>query len=125
MLVMDITPIPKARAYYVHHTSDTNRSGSDLIVERALALYFLLMRQPVYIGMIISRDMDVISQSPKKSLGHATVILLLYQKAGAKDLDDWHMLKPTRSLYPAWLRENIVARSEQRPSRHPHADKAG
>lgn len=35
------------------------------------------------------------------------------------------MLKPSRSLDPALLRENIVTREEHRPTRRPHADEAG
>lgn len=121
MLVMDMAPIPKAWAYYMHHTLDTNRSGSDLIAERALALYFLLKRQPINIGMIIAGDMDAIAQSSKKSFGHATVILLLCQKAWVDDLDDMWMLKLARSLDPSWLRENIVTRAGHRPTRRSHA----
>ncbi|KAI5436946.1 hypothetical protein KIW84_023175 [Lathyrus oleraceus] len=125
MLVVDISPISMALAYYMHHTLDTYKNGSDLIVERAFTLYFLLKRQPGNIGRIIAGDVDVIAQSSKKSLGYATVILLLCQKAGVDEVDGWKMLNPSQSLNPAWLRENTVARMEQRPTRRPHADEAG
>ncbi|KAI5411665.1 hypothetical protein KIW84_056657 [Lathyrus oleraceus] len=97
-----MAPVLKVWAYYMHHTLNTNRSGFDLIAERALALYFLLKRQPVNIGMIITGDRD----------------------EGVDDLDDKRMLKPARSLDPSWLRENIVAGAGQRPTRHPYADEA-
>lgn len=112
MLVVDMAPIPKAWSYYMYHTLDTNRSGSDLITERALALYFLLKCQPVNIDMISAGDMNVVARSPKKSLRHVTVILLLYQKGGVDDLDGRQMFKPTRSLDPTWLKENTVERAE-------------
>ncbi|KAI5433822.1 hypothetical protein KIW84_020904 [Lathyrus oleraceus] len=112
MLVVDMAPIPKAWPYYMYHTLDTNRSGSDLIAERALALYFLLKCQPVNIDMISAADMNVVARSPKKSLEHVTMILLLYQKGGVNDLDGRQMFKPTRSLDPAWLKENTIERAE-------------
>lgn len=56
MLVVDLSPIPKAWAYYMHHTLDTNLSGFDLIAERALTLYYFLKNKPVNIGRIIVGD---------------------------------------------------------------------
>lgn len=77
MIVVDMDPISKAWAYFMHHTLDTNRRGSDLIAERDLEIYLLLTNCPVNIGKIINGDMYETTQSLKKSLEHATVILLL------------------------------------------------
>ncbi|KAI5399580.1 hypothetical protein KIW84_064786 [Lathyrus oleraceus] len=82
IMVVDLAPIPKALAYFIHHNLSTNRSGSELISERALLLHQILHQKQVNIGQIIAADMDDIAQSPKKSLGHATVIYLLCKKAG-------------------------------------------
>lgn len=110
MLVVDMAAVPKAWAYFMHHTLDTNRSGSDLIAKHALELYLLLTHHSVNIGQIIAEDIDEMAQSPKKSLGHATVIWLLCQKAGVPDFASVDMVKPARSLDTFWLRENSVAR---------------
>ncbi|KAI5441627.1 hypothetical protein KIW84_010910 [Lathyrus oleraceus] len=109
---MDIDVILKAWAYFIHHTLDTNQSGYDIIAERALELYLFLTYHLVNIGMIIYGDMDEISQSPKKLLGHAIVIPMLCQKAGVANLDDKQMVKPTRPLDPVWLKDNIMARED-------------
>lgn len=87
MLIVDMDAIPKAWVYFMHHT---------LITEIALELYLLLTCYPVNIRMIISGDMDEISQSPKKPLGHATVILMLCQKIGVANLNGRQMVKPHR-----------------------------
>ncbi|KAI5394897.1 hypothetical protein KIW84_061500 [Lathyrus oleraceus] len=120
MFVVDMDAIPKVCPYFMHHTLDMNQSGSDLM------LYLLLTRQPVNIGRIISGDMNEIAQSPKKSLGHANVILMLCQKAGVANLDDRQMVKPARPLDPVWLKENTVAREDQnakvRATRRPQVD---
>lgn len=101
MLVVDLALIPKAWAYYMHHTLDTNWSGSYLITERGLSLYFLLKNKPVNIGRIIVGDIYEIAQSQKKALGHANVIRLLCQKAGVEDLDGRKMLRRTQCLDPS------------------------
>lgn len=123
MFVVDMDAIPKVCAYFMHHTLDTNQSGSDLM------LYLLLTRQPVNIGRIISGDMNEIAQSPKKSLGHANVILMLCQKAGVANLDGRQMVKPARPLDPVWLKENTVVREDQnsrvRATRRPQVDDVG
>lgn len=110
MLVVDMNPILKALVYFMHHTLDTNLSGSDLIAERALDLYLLLKLQPVNIGRIIAGDMDEIGEYLKKSLRHDIVIMLLCQKAGVTNLDGRQMVKPTRSLNPFWLKDNTMVR---------------
>ncbi|KAI5431987.1 hypothetical protein KIW84_035937 [Lathyrus oleraceus] len=46
ILVVDLASIPKGWAYYIHHTLDTNWSGSDLTTERALALHFFMKNKP-------------------------------------------------------------------------------
>lgn len=127
MLVVDFAPILKAWAYYMHHTLDTNQSGSDLIGERALALYFILKNKLVNIGRIITGDIDDIVKSHKKALGHATMIHLLCQKAGVEDLDGRQMLRPPRCLDPSWSKEKTVAitSEEQRPPRRTYASGAG
>ncbi|KAI5403447.1 hypothetical protein KIW84_050860 [Lathyrus oleraceus] len=113
----------------MHHTLDTNPSGSDLIAERALELYLLLKHHPINIGGIIVGDMDEIAHSLKKSLGHAIVILLLCQKVGVANLDGMHMVKPARSLDPFWLKENTMVRVDQSAGvsgpRRPRADDVG
>ncbi|KAI5397872.1 hypothetical protein KIW84_063618 [Lathyrus oleraceus] len=88
VMVVDLAPIPKALAYFIHHNLSTNRSGSELISERALLLHQILHQKQVNIGQIIAADMDDIAQSPKKSLGHATVIYLLCKKADVPDFSD-------------------------------------
>ncbi|KAI5403833.1 hypothetical protein KIW84_051111 [Lathyrus oleraceus] len=100
MLVVDMNPILKALVYFMHHTLDTNLSGSDLIAERALDLYLLLKLQPVNIGRIIAGDMDEIGESLKKSLRHDIVILLLCQKAGETTADDAGSSIPLREDIP-------------------------
>ncbi|KAI5428516.1 hypothetical protein KIW84_033484 [Lathyrus oleraceus] len=65
IMVVDLAPIPKAMAYFIHHNLSTNRSGSELISERALLLHQILQKKQVNIGRIIAADMDEIAQSPK------------------------------------------------------------
>ncbi|KAI5389390.1 hypothetical protein KIW84_074875 [Lathyrus oleraceus] len=88
IMVVDLASIPKAMAYFIHHNLSTNRSGSELISERALLLHKILQKKQVNIGQLIVADMDEIAQSPKKSLGHANVIYLLCKKAGVPDFPD-------------------------------------
>ncbi|KAI5443956.1 hypothetical protein KIW84_012547 [Lathyrus oleraceus] len=94
--------------------------------ERALEFYLFLTRQTVNIGRIISEDMDEITQSPNKSLGNSTLILMLCQKAGVRNLDDGQIVKPTRALDHVWLKGNTVAREDQnvgvRTTRRPQVD---
>ncbi|KAI5412688.1 hypothetical protein KIW84_057368 [Lathyrus oleraceus] len=58
----------------------------------------ILHQKQVNIGQIIAADMDDIAQSPKKSLGHATVIYLLCKKAGVPDFSDSLMLRSAAPL---------------------------
>lgn len=78
--VLDLDDVLKAWKYFFYHT---NRSGSKLITMKALALFLLLTRQPMNIGHIIYVDMDEMAQSmTKKSLGQASMIILLCRKIG-------------------------------------------
>ncbi|KAI5443179.1 hypothetical protein KIW84_012009 [Lathyrus oleraceus] len=102
--VVDLDFIPKAWTYFLYHTLDTNRSGSELITTRAQALYLLLTRQLVNIERIIYADMGEMDQSiPKTYLGHAFVILLLCRKVGVEDFTDGRILNSTRALDAAWI----------------------
>ncbi|KAI5444568.1 hypothetical protein KIW84_012999 [Lathyrus oleraceus] len=77
-------------------------------------------------GRIITGDTNEIPQS-QKSLGHATVILLLCQKVGVEDLDGKQMLRSSCCLDPTWLKKKIVANTseEWRSPQHPEASEAG
>ncbi|KAI5387764.1 hypothetical protein KIW84_073747 [Lathyrus oleraceus] len=119
IMVVDLAPIPKALAYFIHHNLSTNRSGSELISERALLLHQILQKKQVNIGRIIAADMDEIAQSPKKSLGHATVIYLLCKKAGVPDFSDSLMLRPAAPLNAHWMKERTVTDDPPRPLRRP------
>ena len=119
IMVVDLAPIPKAMAYFIHHNLSTNRSGSELISERALLLHQILQKKQVNIGRIIAADMDEIAQSPKKSLGHATVIYLLCKKAGVPDFSDSLMLRPAAPLNAHWMKERTVTDDPPRPLRRP------
>jgi hypothetical protein len=119
VMVVDLAPIPKALAYFIHHNLSTNRSGSELIAERALLLHQILRQKQVNIGQIIAADMDDIAQSPKKSLGHATVIYLLCKKAGVPDFSDSLMLRPAAPLNAHWMKERTVTDDQPRPLRQP------
>jgi hypothetical protein len=119
VMVVDLAPIPKALAYFIHHNLSTNRSGSELISERALLLHQILHQKQVNIGQIIAADMDDIAQSPKKSLGHATVIYLLCKKAGVPDFSDSLMLRPAAPLNAHWMKERTVTDDQPRPLRQP------
>ncbi|KAI5417597.1 hypothetical protein KIW84_042269 [Lathyrus oleraceus] len=119
-MVVDLAPIPKAMAYFIHHNLSTNRSGSELISERALLLYQILQKKQVNIGRIIAADMDEIAQSPKKSLGHATVIYLLCKKAGVPDFQDSDMLRPAAPLNAHWMKERTTSDDPPRPLWRPH-----
>ncbi|XP_050908886.1 uncharacterized protein LOC127122625 [Lathyrus oleraceus] len=119
IMVVDLAPIPKALAYFIHHNLSTNRSGSELISERALLLHQILHQKQVNIGQIIAADMDDIAQSPKKSLGHATVIYLLCKKAGVPDFSDSLMLRPAAPLNAHWMKERTVTDDPPRPLRRP------
>ncbi|KAI5432505.1 hypothetical protein KIW84_036289 [Lathyrus oleraceus] len=68
---------------------------------------------------IIAADMDDITQSPKKSLGHATVIYLLCKKAGVLDFSDSLMLRPAAPLNAHWMKERTVTDDPPRPLRRP------
>ncbi|KAI5421575.1 hypothetical protein KIW84_045118 [Lathyrus oleraceus] len=119
IMVVDLAPIPKALAYFIHHNLSTNRSGSELILERALLLHQILQKKQVNIGRIIAADMDEIAQSPKKSLGHATVIYLLCKKAGVPDFSNSLMLRPAAPLNAHWMKERTVTDDPPRPLRRP------
>ncbi|KAI5444872.1 hypothetical protein KIW84_013229 [Lathyrus oleraceus] len=120
IMVIDLAPIPKAMAYFIHHNLSTNRGGSELISERALLLYQILQKKQVNIGRIIAADMDEIAQSPKKSLGHATVIYLLCKKAGVPDVQESDMLRPAAPLNSHWMKERTTTDDPPRPLRRPH-----
>ncbi|XP_050913015.1 uncharacterized protein LOC127127780 [Lathyrus oleraceus] len=64
--------------------------------------------------------MDEIAQSPKKSLGHATVIYLLCKKAGVPDFQDSDMLRPAAPLNSHWMKERTTTDDPPRPLRRPH-----
>ncbi|KAI5403243.1 hypothetical protein KIW84_050716 [Lathyrus oleraceus] len=120
IMVVDLAPIPKAMAYFIHHNLSTNQSRSELISERALLLHQILQKKQVNIGQLIAADMDEIAQSPKKSLGHATVIYLLCKKAGVLDFPDALMLRPAAPLNAHWMKERTVTDDPPRPLRRPH-----
>lgn len=109
IMVVDLAPIPKAMAYFIHHNLSTNQSGSELISERALLLYQIPQKKQVNIGRIIAADMDEIAQSPKKSLGHATVIYLLCKEADVPDFQDSDMLRPAAPLNAHWMKERTTS----------------
>ncbi|KAI5446139.1 hypothetical protein KIW84_014118 [Lathyrus oleraceus] len=119
IMVVDLAPIPKALAYFIHHNLSTNRSGSELISERALLLHQILHQKQLNMGQIIAADIDEIAQSPKKSLGHATVIYLLCKKAGVPDFSDSLMLRPAAPLNAHWMKERTVTDDPPRPLRRP------
>lgn len=56
--IVDLYVFLKAWMYFLHHTLDTNQSGSELINVKALALYCVLTRRAVNVRRIISADMD-------------------------------------------------------------------
>lgn len=86
LVVVDLDAIPKAWTYFLHHTLDTNRNGPELITMRALDLYYLLNRHIMNVDRIISSNMDEMApKTTKKSLGHASVILLLCRKVGVPE----------------------------------------
>ncbi|KAI5443432.1 hypothetical protein KIW84_012176 [Lathyrus oleraceus] len=124
IMVVDLAPIPKAMAYFIHHNLSTNWSGSELISERALLLHQILQKKQVNIGQLIAADMDEIAQSPKKSLGHATVIYLVCKKAGVPDFPDALMLRPAAPLNAHWMKERTVTDDLPRPLRRPHDRRA-
>lgn len=104
---------------------DTNLSGSELITIRALALYLPLTRQSMNIRRIISTDMYEMAQSTmKKSMGNASVILLLCRKAGVEEFIDGHIVHPTRELDAAWIVDHpmrvthvkVVLETEEHPT---------
>lgn len=102
--VVDLNGVPKEWTYFLHHTLDTNWNNSELITMKALLWYLLQTRQPVNIKQIISGDMHDMAQSTtKKSLGNASMILLLCKKAGVEDFIDGCMMRPAQELDVAWI----------------------
>lgn len=85
-MVRDLDDVPKTQTYFYHHNLDNNMNGSKLIAVRELSLYMNLTSHPINIGRIIYVDMDEITHSMRKVLGHAYVILQFFQKEGVKDV---------------------------------------
>lgn len=107
LAVMDLDTVSKAWTYVLPHTMDTIRSGSKLITMRALALYYLLNRHAVNICLIIyTNTNEMIQSTTKKSLGHATIILLLCRKEGVLEFTDGRITNLERPLDAGWITEN-------------------
>lgn len=74
---------------------------------QALALYYLLNRCVMNVDRIIVIEMDEIAQSrTKKSLGHASVIILLCRKAGVPDFTNGRIMNLKRPLGVGWIEEH-------------------
>lgn len=77
------------------------------------------------IGRIISTDMYEMAQSTmKKSMGNASVILLLCRKARVEEFIDGHIVHPTWELDAAWIADHpmrvthvkVVPETEEHPT---------
>lgn len=105
--MVNLDGVPNAWTYFLHHTLDTNQNNSELITMKALAWYLLLIQQPFNIKQIIYGDMHDMAQSTKKkSLGHASMILMLCKKAGVEDFIDGCMVHPARELDFTWIADH-------------------
>ncbi|KAI5425090.1 hypothetical protein KIW84_031040 [Lathyrus oleraceus] len=82
MIVMDMDPISKAWAYFMHHTLDTNRRGSDLIAERDLELYLLLTHYPAGVANLDGRKMVKLARSLDPFWLKGNIVAQVDQSAG-------------------------------------------
>lgn len=124
IIVVYLDVVPKKWMYFLRLTLDTNRSGSKFITTKALALYLLLAWRLVNVWYIIYADMHEMAQSAtKKSLGYASVILLLCRKVGMEKFTYGRIMNPIQTLDARWIPKHLkrVTRAEEVPTIEEHS----
>jgi hypothetical protein len=100
---MEMFPLAKLWSKWWIHNFEACSNQTEIITTRCLAIYSILMGEPIQAGRMIAQSIKRMITSTNSSTGHPFVFSHLCDLAGVPEEDDDHIIGPLESLGSRFL----------------------